>query len=82
MPTYRTSAKRINFGFTPALIQSADVVFSTNIPFENETIEEFEAVAWKEILKQNPHWKKAEGPVKGKSGWSSVIPSGKYEKIA
>ena len=76
MTTYRTNFKRINFYFDPPLVQSSDVVFETNIPFDDEHCEAFESVAWDAMWKQNPHWSKVielDG-----TGWSTVLGNGKY----
>ena len=78
---YRTTFGRLNFGFQPALHQTADVVFDTDIPFDDIHIEEFEEVAWDAMLEQNPHWKNPQGPLPGTQGWSSVLGGNKYEKI-
>ena len=71
MTQYRTSFSRINFYYSPPLVQSADVVFDTDIPFEDDYLAEFEAVAWDAMWQQNPHW----GTV---GGWSSVMGDCKY----
>lgn len=73
MKTYKTKFERINFGYSPPLCQTADVVFQTDIPFEDGHLEEFECVVWDAMWKQNPHWKDPEGPLPDRAGWSSVL---------
>ncbi len=80
MARYKTHFRRYNFNFNPPLEQSADVVFSTKIPFEDGHLEKFEAAAWKAAFEQNPHWKDPKCPVKG-AGWSSVLGSGRYTEV-
>jgi len=82
MARYRTNFHRINFGFSPPLIQTADVVFDTEIPNDHdECLEEFEEAAWAEMWVQNPHWKNAKGPLSSGTGWSSVLGDNRYVKI-
>ena len=78
---YKTTFKRYNFDFQPVLVQSADVVFVTDIPDSDETIEEFERVMWDAMWEQNSHWKDPTGPLKGRSGWSSVLGGNVIVKI-
>jgi hypothetical protein len=83
MNVYKAKFHRLNFDFNPALEQISDVILMTDIPFDNDNIEAFEDALWNEVWKQNPHWKDPKGPIKGMSGWSSVmhVPETKYEKI-
>lgn len=81
MKTYKVSFERINFGYKPTLNQTSDVVFQTDIPYEDENLEEFERIMWDEMWKQNPHWNKAEGPIPGRAGWSSVLCAGDVVEI-
>lgn len=73
MKTYRTYFERFNFGYNPPLKQTSDVVFKTNIPYDDEHMEEFDKVMWKALRKQNPQWNKYEGPLPGDMGWSSIL---------
>jgi len=82
MAIYKANFKRINFDFRPALEQTADVVFETDIPCDDENIEEFEEFMWEEMWKQNPHWKNSEGPLRNKAGWSSVLVDSQIDKIS
>jgi hypothetical protein len=79
---YRTQFERLNFGYNPPLRQTADVVFETDIPFDDEHLEEFESAAWAAVWKQNPHWQDPTGPIDGRPGWSSVLGGSKYTKIS
>ena len=80
MARYKTTFERLNFGFNPPLRQSADVVFDTDIPFEDSHLEAFEEVMRRAMIKQNPHWKNHNGPVKG-MGWSSILGGHKIERL-
>lgn len=81
MARYRTHFERIHFGYNPPLEQTADVVFDTEIPFDDDHLGEFEEVAWAAMREQNPHWRNSVGPVPGDGGWSSVGGGHKYECI-
>ena len=80
---WRTTFERINFDFTPALRQTADVVFETEIPFDNYdgNPEKFEQAAWDAMWKQNPHWLNPSGPLSIGKGWSSVMGGNKFEQV-
>jgi len=81
MAVWRTQFERINFDFDPALRQTADVVFETDIPFDDDHLGDFESAAWDAMWTQNPHWKDYSAPLKGYSGWSSVLGGHKYEEV-
>ena len=81
MKTYKAKFERINFGYKPSLNQSADVLFQTDIPFDNEHITEFEEACWAAMWKQNPHWENPEGPLPDRAGWSSVLGVGSIEEV-
>lgn len=81
MTVWRTQFERIDFDFDPPLKQTADVVFETDVPFEDEHLEEFDTVAWQAMWKQNPQWKNSEPPLEGYSGWSSVLGGHKFEEV-
>ena len=74
MSRYKVYCERLNFGFHPALKQTADVVFDTDVPCDDDHIEMWEKELWKAIWEQNPHWLNPKGPVAGAAGWSSVFP--------
>lgn len=73
MALYRTFFERVNFGISPPLKQTADVLFSTDIPSDDEHLEAFTEVMWAAMWAQNPHWADPTGPVGATSGWSSVL---------
>jgi hypothetical protein len=81
MALYRTSFERINFGISPPLKQSADVLFSTDIPFEDEHLEAFTEVMWSAMWEQNPHWANPQGPAGATTGWSSVLWNHKIDQV-
>lgn len=81
MPLYRTTFERFNFSITPPLKQSADVIFKTDIPFDNENLEAFELALWESMWLQNPHWADSSGPSGLTSGWSSVMGGSKIEPV-
>jgi len=81
MATYKAFFERINFGFKPAIKQTAEVLFQTDIPYENETLDEFCEVMWKAVWEQNPHWHDPSSPLEKTAGWSSVMGGHKIEKI-
>jgi len=81
MSIWRTSFERFNSGFNPPLYQKADVVFETDVPYEDDSLDEFIAAAWDAMWKQNPHWANPNPPLKGGAGWSSVLASDRYKKI-
>lgn len=70
---WRTYFERINFNFAPQVKQTADVVFETEIPFDDDHLGAFEEAAWKAMWEQNPHWTNPQG------GWSSVLGGYRYE---
>jgi hypothetical protein len=80
---WKTTFLRYHFGYKPALVQSSDVVFDTDVPFNNEgdNSEKFEQAAWKAMWEQNPQWKNSNGPLITDSGWSSVGGGFKYDRI-
>ncbi len=82
MKTYRARFERINFGYDPVLKQTADVVFSTDIPHDNDHIDEFEKCMWENMWSQNWHWKNPCGPLIGRPGWSSVLFENKVVEIS
>ena len=83
MKTYRTQFERVNFDFDPPLRQKADVVFQTNIPYDDEHINEFDAVVWDAMWTQNPHWmdRSLSKPIDGYAGWSSVMGGHKITEV-
>lgn len=81
MQLWKIKFERINFGVKPTLVQTSDVIFRTDIPLDNDHIEEFENCAWGAMWEQNPHWKNPKPPIEGIWGWSSVLSSGRYEKV-
>ncbi|MDO9177134.1 MAG: hypothetical protein Q7U16_02230, partial [Agitococcus sp.] len=81
MPTYRAFFERLNFGVSPPLKQTADVIFHTDISDEDATCEAFDAVIWAAMWEQNSHWTNPAGPACLTTGWSSVMLRGKVECI-
>lgn len=81
MPVYRTEFERVNFDFDPPLYQKADVVFQTDVPYDDDHLGDFEAAAWDAMWTQNPHWKDPSSPLEGYAGWSSVLGGRKYEEV-
>ena len=83
MAVWRTQFERINFDFDPPLKQVADVVFETDVPYDDDHINEFDAIAWDAMWKQNPHWADRDllKPIEGFAGWSSVMGGHKFEKV-
>jgi hypothetical protein len=81
MALYRTTFYRMNFGVTPALKQTAEVLFRTDIPYENGQLAKFDKVRWAAMLEQNPHWADAKGPSCLPTGWSGVLGGDDTEKV-
>lgn len=81
MPRYRTNFERINFGVNPPLKQTADVLFVTDVPFDDKNIDAFTQAAWTACYEQNPHWQDPKGPTGVNSGWSSVLGGYTFTKI-
>lgn len=81
MAIWRTAFERLNFDFVPAVKQTADVVFSTDIPYEDDRLDDFIQVAWDAMWKQNPHWTDSAAPLDGYSGWSSVMGGRKFTEV-
>ena len=75
MKTWKTHFYRFNSYYNPMIEQHSDVVFQTDIPFEDETLDEFIDVAWKVMWDQNPHFKNPAG------GWSSVLGGREFVEI-
>jgi len=73
MALYRTSFERINFGISPPLKQTADVLVCTDIPDDDEHLEAFINAVWTAMWEQNPHWANPNGPAGATTGWSSVL---------
>ena len=84
MTIWRTTFERVNFDYVPALKQTADVVFETDVPFDNEGDNpvRFERAAWQAMWEQNPHWINPSGPLTHRGGWSSVFGGNKYERVS
>lgn len=80
METWRCTFERHNYGYSPPLHQLSDVVFQTDIPFDDEHIEAFEEAAWNAMREQNPHFGNPAGPLPERSGWSSVCGGSKFTR--
>ncbi len=74
---WRTTYERINYGFSPPLRQIVDIVFDTDIPFDNEHLEAFEGAAWHALKSQMPSWSDPHGPMG--TGWSTVLGGNKFD---
>jgi hypothetical protein len=81
MALYRANFERFNYSVTPPLKQTADVVLQTDIPFDDEHLEAFEAALWDAMWTQNPHWADSNGPKGLAKGWSSVMGGHRIELI-
>lgn len=81
MAFYKAFFERVNFGFKPAIKQTAEVIFETDIPYENESLDEFCDVMWKAVWEQNPHWHDPYSPIKNTTGWSSVLGGHDIQRI-
>ena len=84
MAVFRTKFERVNFGFDPALYQTADVVFEVDADeYTEDNYNLFDEAAWAACSKQNPQWfEDYSAPVEGYSGWSSVLTTGAgYTKV-
>jgi hypothetical protein len=53
---YAQHFTRENFDIIPSLKEKVCVIFETDIPFDDEHINEFKDVIWKELWKQYPLW--------------------------
>jgi hypothetical protein len=76
-----TQFVRYNYGFYPMIRQTADVVFTTEVPWDEFHVQEFEDRAWEAMWAQNPQWKNYEGPIAGSMGWSSVFQVTGYKEV-
>ena len=83
MAIWRKAFERISFDFDPPVKQTADVVFETDIPFDDDHIVEFEEAAWGAMWEQNPHWAddKLCKPHPDFAGFSSVLSKGPYVEV-
>lgn len=81
MALWRTNYYRLNLSTNSPLTQSADVVFETDIPQDNEHIKEFCEVAGKAMIEQNPHWANCNAPRGLSKGWSSILGGYSFDKI-
>ena len=80
MTRYKVYFERFYFSSGKEILkQTADVVFDTDIPFDDYHLEEFEKVAWEAMWKQCPHWNDPSPPIEGMAGWSSVLGGRKFE---
>jgi hypothetical protein len=77
MPYYRTHFERLNFGVSPALKQTADVMFHTDLT----DVADIDAMAWEAMREQNPHWNNPAGPACLANGWSSVMGGNAIERM-
>lgn len=73
--TYCQTFYRCCFASKPPTEQTADVILSTDIPYDDEHLPQFEAALWDAAFKQNPQWRDATG------GWSSVMTRGPIRKV-
>lgn len=48
---------RQNFNMRPPLDEEVCVVFETDIPYDNDHIEEFDRLVWNELFRQYPIWR-------------------------
>lgn len=69
---YKVKFYRINANVEPMMRQETDVVFE--LPVENSSQDEIDAIIWNEMWKQNPAWLQPHGSsIIGFRGWSSVM---------
>lgn len=53
---YAQHFERFNYNHTKPLEEKVCVIFETDIPHENETLDEFEVVMWNALWEQYPLW--------------------------
>jgi hypothetical protein len=53
---YAIEYSRRNFSFQPALEEKIIVILDTEVPDDNENIEEFDTLAWNALWAQYPNW--------------------------
>lgn len=73
----------MSFDFDPPVEQTADVVFETDIPYDDEHIADFEDALWCAMWDQNPHWRDVDhGKVHPDfAGFSSVLTEGPLTEV-
>ncbi len=90
MAIYAQRFRRFNHHVTPALEEHVVVIFETFVPYENETLEEFEAIKWASLWEQYPSWvcpfHQSNPPPNAleafRHGYSSALPSGPTQKLS
>lgn len=82
MPLYRAMFERFNFGITPPLRQSADVLLCSDLPNDAAHESELWHAMHVACFEQNPHWGKCNGPDGLPTGWSSVLGGHEIEVVA
>lgn len=80
---YRTNFKRTNFCFDPPVKQSLDIVFESDVPQDDDHLQEMIDAAWDALCEQYPSWSNEADPfpIKDHSGWSSVLGGRKIELV-
>ena len=86
---WKFTFERFCFDFQPAIRQTAEVVFQTKLPLNDETSGEFEDLAWQALSKQYPNWTEGESSrsnftfrvSRKKYGWSSALFAKGFEFI-
>ncbi len=76
MKNYKITFYRLNTYVQPMMKATVDVVFRTDFPPDKDNLfnDDFIAIMWKELWKQNPAWLLSHGPATlAFRGWSSVM---------
>ncbi len=76
MKTFRVHFERFNFGYKPVLEHHQDVIFTTDIPEDDEHLDELETFMYSELWRQHPEWLNHKGPLPDRAGWSSCFARG------
>ena len=57
MTLYAKYFSRKNFYISPPLEEKVCVIFETDVPYDDDNIEEFEEIMWSALFKQYPLWR-------------------------
>lgn len=79
MKKYKTTFNRFHSG-KEWQEQNVEIVVETDIPFDDENLEEFEQLFWNKLFELYPDWGKGLPKINDR-GWSSALSSGRFTLV-